>query len=160
MDGKLLYRDLVRDEGKHLKAYLDTKGFWTIGVGHLLNKGPAPPRMTEITEEECQALFNIDAAEAEDVARRVLDTNNGWHLLDDVRQRALVNMAFNRGEGNMRESTSITPAIRLALRGLGFNQDELWKAVAVAIKASPWAKQIKGRADRLAYMLETGKDPK
>lgn len=151
----LLYLDLVRDEGKKLVSYQDTKGFWTIGVGHLLGK---TRRMTEITEEECQALFAADAAEAELVARRVLDSSDTWHLLDWVRERALINIAFNRGETNMRNSTTITPAIRTAMAST-FNQDEAWKAVAQAIVASPWADVIGARAGRLAYMLETGKDP-
>jgi lysozyme len=151
-----LYLDLLRDEGKKLISYQDTKGLWTIGVGHLLGK---TRRMIKITEEECQALFTVDAAEAEDIARRVLDPTNMWHLTGDVRQRALINMAFNRGEGNMRGSTTITPAIKLALVALGYDSTEKWKAVADAIKVSPWAKQIGKRADRLAYMLETGKDP-
>ena len=150
-----LYLDLVRDEGKELVSYQDTKGLWTIGVGHLLGK---TRRMIEITEEECQALFAVDAAEAEDIARRVLDPTNMWHLTGDVRQRALINMAFNRGEGNMRKSTTITPAIKAALVAT-IDHDIAWTKVATAIKASPWAAEIKDRAVRLAYMLETGKDP-
>ena len=161
MNSERLYQDLIRDEGKRLTSYQDTKGLWTIGVGHLLGK---ERRMITITEAECRALYDADVSVAEAVARRVFDVGKGlyaneWVLLDDVRKRALVNMAFNRGEQHMQESTTITPAIRAALQAPFIDFPGCWKRVAEAIKASPWAAQIGGRATRLAYMLETGKDP-
>jgi lysozyme len=150
-----LYDDLVRDEGKKLLAYKDTQGYWTIGVGHLLGD---KMRMCEITEAECRALFDYDVQVAQDAARRVLDPTNLWWIIDDVRQRAMVNMAFNRGEARMRDSTTITPAIRAAIQGM-YDPVAAWKKVADAIRASQWAQQIGNRAARLAYMFETGKDP-
>ncbi len=155
MDSEL--RDeLVRDEGLRLKAYKDTNGFWTIGVGHLLG---STPRMTEITKDEAFALLVTDVEEAEAALQNVFgdipNCNCGHHLCDPerVRYRALVNMAFNRGEKHMRESTTITPAIKTAL------QTGKWAPVSTAIMASPWAKQIGARANRLAQMLETGIAP-
>lgn len=157
MDLLKLRSELSRDEGRKLSSYMDTKGFWTIGVGHLLGR---ERRMFSITEAECDALLDADIAVAEGAARRVLDPNNYWHLLDDVRQRALVNMAFNRGEQHMRTSTTITPLIAQALSGMaGPFASVLWRAVGKAIIDSPWGKQIGERGDRLAYMLETGKEP-
>lgn len=151
-----LRADLTRDEGKKLSAYKDTNGFWTIGVGHLLG---SEQRMTTITEDECTALLDFDIDLAEAAVKRVVDVPNSctFLLLDDVRQRALVNMMFNRGEKHFRESTTITPAIMQAMKLIG-GQD-LWPAVSDAIMASPWAKQIGKRAERLAYMLKFGKDP-
>lgn len=149
-----LYEDLVRDEGKRLTSYQDTRGFWTIGVGHLLG---TERRMISITEAECQALFAADVEAASSVARRVLDDEFTWVLLDVVRQNALINMAFNRGETNMRNSTTITPAIKHAMKYPG--NDAVWGEAADAILASPWGKQIGDRANRLAYALRTGKEP-
>lgn len=149
-----LREELIRDEGKRLEAYRDSRGYWTIGIGHLLG---STPRMSSITEEECEALFTVDVREATDVCRRVFGATlltPMWAEWNDARMRALVNMAFNRGEGHMRESTTITPAIRAAL-GSDYNN---WKAVADAIKASPWATQVGARAARLAKMFDTGMD--
>ena len=156
-----LREELSRDEGRRLSAYRDSAGFWTIGVGHLLGPG-TQPRMSAITDAECDALLDYDIKVAEAAARRVFDVGIGinanmWVLLDNVRQRALVNMAFNRGEKHMSESTTITPAIRYALVAT-FNQEDAWEKVAAAILASPWAAQIGARATRLATMLQTGQE--
>jgi len=150
---KQLREELVRDEGCRLKAYRDTNGFWTIGIGHLLG---ATARMTEITLSEAYALLEADIRVAEDAVNAVFpefsvcDCTHQVCEADRVRKRALINMAFNRGEGNMRSSTTITPAIKAAI----VSKD--WSKVGSAILASPWGKQIGTRANRLAQMLETG----
>lgn len=158
MNRDKLYADLVRDEGKKLRAYQDSKGLWTIGIGHLIDDHGQPPRMTRITEDECRALFDFDTQWAIDAVVRMWPKVLTWPYqkepATDVRMRALVNMAFNRGERNMRGSTTISPAITAAIDGSGD-----WAAVSKAILASPWAAQIGKRADRLAHMLETGTDP-
>lgn len=149
MDLERLKADLIRDEGKKLHAYRDTNGFYTIGVGHLLG---TIPRMLDITDDECDALLERDIRNAQDATENVFCLIS-LTKLDEVRYRALINMTFNRGEEHMQSSTTITPAIRSALAGAD------WSFVGVAIRQSPWAKQIGQRAERLAYMFETGKDP-
>jgi lysozyme len=159
---QILRSELVRDEGHRLVAYPDSNGFWTIGIGHLI--GPVvkgddglvePPRIREITDAECDALFEADVAVAVETLHRVLGTDLLLSATVNLnRWRALVNMAFNRGEKHMRESTSITPAIKQAFVSLFPAQ--AWFEVAKAIKASPWAKQIGARADRIADALEKG----
>ena len=141
---KLLRDELVRDEGCRLTPYKDINGFWTIGVGHLLGPG-SQPRMTSITLREAEALLALDVDDAESAVHMVFGPclNVG-----PVRWRALVNMAFNRGQNNMQHSTTITPAIKAALAGGD------WKAVTAAIASSPWAAQIGARAMRIAFMLE------
>lgn len=152
-----LKEDLTRDEGLRLKAYRDTNGFWTIGVGHLLGKSEVP-RIAEITLSEAMALLEVDIEIAKKLVAEVFGTNLICDCVHDVcnpdrvRYRALVNMAFNRG-GNMKTSTTITPAIKTA-----FKTGD-WSLVTSVIVSSPWAQQIGKRANRLAYMLETGKDP-
>lgn len=141
-----LKEELQRDEGVILQAYKDTADKWTIGVGHLLGE---TQRMTNITKAECDALLGLDIGEAMFLAHEVVPS---FETLDDVRQRAIVNMAFNRG-GHMRTSTSIVPAINAAAAGIGS-----WEDVKDMILASPWAIQVGGRANRLAQMLATGQE--
>jgi lysozyme len=151
MDRKL-QADLERDEGRVLTAYKDTNGFWTIGVGHLLG---AHARMTAITDNECNALLEWDVRAAIAVACRVFSVDS--IVFGDgpnaVRGRAIVNMTFNRGETRMKNSTTITPAIK---KGLATDD---WAGITAIILVTPWAKQVGKRANRLAAMLETGNEP-
>lgn len=144
-----LKTELIRDEGLRLDVYQDSVGLWTIGVGHLLGK---ERRMMKITFLEADALLESDISLAEEALDRVIPE---WKNLDGVRQRALINMMFNRGERHVRESTTITPAIIKATIG-AIDHDIAWRKVAEAIKSSPWAAQVKDRAVRLAEMFEKG----
>ena len=143
-----LHKQLSRDEGRRLTAYKDTKGLWTIGVGHLLG---TDQRMTVITDDECDALLDGDIGVAMEALTNVFGPTSFLVTKDGARYRALVNMAFNRG-GNMHTSTTITPAIVAASAGGD------WGPVAPAIEASPWATQIGARAERLRDMLVDGRE--
>jgi lysozyme len=153
MDLMKLRDELIRDEGRRLAAYQDTNGLWTIGVGHLLG---AHARMTIITDAECDALLASDIRLATQAADRIVPGWANWDLNHEdmngeARQRALINMIFNRGEGQMMKSTRITPAILAASRGTS-----TWALVAQAIVTSQWAGQVGDRAIRLAAMFESG----
>ena len=139
MNRTLLEAELVRDEGKRLVAYQDSVGLWTIGVGHLLGKDK---RMLQLTESECAALLAWDIERAVTVARTHVPA---WDALDDVRQRALVNMAFNLG-GRLG-------GFRQFLAAVG-TQD--WEGAATAMVDSLWARQVGARAVRLQHMVRTG----
>ena len=147
----ILKAQLSRDEGRELKAYRDSNGYWTIGVGHLLGSSP---RMSSITDAECDTLLAADVEVAIRSLQAVFGSVIG--IIDPPRFHALVNMMFNRGEEHVRQSTTITPAIKAAL--VLPSLDSGWKAVSDAILASPWAQQIGQRAVRLAKQLETGVD--
>ena len=146
MTDPLLKAEMIRDEGMRLDAYPDSLGFWTIGIGHLLGK---EKRMTSITAAECDALYAYDIDAAEQIARECVPM---FDALPAVRQRALVNMAFNRGD-HMRTSTTITPAINAAVAS---GTPAAWEAVAAAMLSSEWAQQVGIRAKRLAGMLQYG----
>lgn len=144
-----LRAELARDEGYRLSAYRDSLGYWTIGIGHLLGD---VARMTSITPAEAEALLNADIDVAERLARSVVPLFDG---MNDVRQRALVNMAFNRGQ-HLVTSTQILPAIVQATKT---NLTVDWIAVAVVIANSQWAQQVGSRAARLGFMFEKGETP-
>jgi GH24 family phage-related lysozyme (muramidase) len=151
----VLKTQLERDEGRRLAAYQDNAAAknWTIGVGHLLG---AHPRMTVITDAECDALLAWDIQTAMTALLHVFGAGTSFLIFaskEFARYRAMQNMAFNRGEQHMQDSTTITPAIKAALKGTG-----KWAAVAHAIRTSPWAAQIGARGERLAKQFETGVD--
>jgi len=89
-----LYTDLEHDEGKVTYAYQDSLGYWTIGVGHLIDhrKGGSIP------DEIVVALLKYDCAQK---AQELDHALPWWRKLDDVRQDALLNMAFNLGVGGL-----------------------------------------------------------
>lgn len=143
MDEMRLHQELIRDEGIVLNAYKDSQGFWTIGIGHLLGN---EKRMITITPNESVALLQIDIQVALGVAK---DSIPKFDTLDDVRQRALVNMAFNRGN-HMKTSSTLTPAINKAIDAND------WSLIEAAGINSQWAQQVGNRAKRLLHMLTTG----
>lgn len=150
MRDDLLKRDMIRDEGYRNHAYRDSKGWYTIGIGHLLGSSP---RMLDVTDFEIMALYKADIEVAIEDIRKVW-VGVSLDLIGDVRSRALVNMSFNRGYSNMKNSTCITPAIARAMLHTG-----TWEQVAEEILKSPWAKDIKKRAERLAFMFAKNQDP-
>lgn len=140
-DTPKLKQDLIRDEGLRKEAYKDTVGLWTIGVGHLLG---TEMRMTRITNNEAMALLDSDIVDAEHALDRSVPF---WAQLDSVRQRALVNMSFNLGP---KLAEFVTFKKHLAAGN--------WPAAVTAMLNSKWAKQVGARANRLAKLIETGRD--
>lgn len=149
-DEDALKRELVRDEGKRLTPYRDSLGNWTIGVGHLLLSNElmeyvdvalGKPRKT-LSEAECAAFLAGDIADAEARLTRLLPS---WRGLDDVRQRALLNLTFNLG-------------LRLGhfVAFLRCVEDEHWTLAAKELRNSKWWKQVATRGPRIARMIEFG----
>lgn len=129
-------KELIRDEGLRLKPYRCPAGKLTIGVGRNLDD-------TGITELEAEALLTYDIERFGYQLDRAIPW---WRALSEVRQRVLLNMAFNMGTGKLMEF-----AITLAHVRAG-----RWKEAAAGMRASKWARQVGVRAERLARMMETG----
>ncbi|KVE31070.1 MULTISPECIES: glycoside hydrolase family protein [Burkholderia] len=134
-DRRQLIAELSRDEGRRLKPYVDTVGKTTIGVGRNLTD-------VGISDPECDAMLSSD------IDRTVawLDRNlSWWRQLDGVRQRVVINMAFNMG-GALLTFTNTLAAMK---RGD-------YAAAADGMLASKWAQQVGARATRLAAMMRSG----
>lgn len=140
-DRTKLKQDLIRDEGLRLESYKDSVGLWTIGVGHLL--GPEQ-RMLKLNNIEAMALLDSDIVTAEHVLDGWIPL---WANLDEVRQRALLNMCFNLGNRVLQFVNTREGIIR---------QD--WMFVSTNMLKSKWAQQVGARADRLSRMMALGKD--
>ena len=149
MKGKEL---LKFHEGERLTAYQDTRGFWTIGVGHLL-PDPRDPKWRgyKITKQASDQLFQMDWVKHIDLVRKYAP----WALeFDEVRRYVIVDMTFNLGvepfDGDGYKDWPIF------VRQLRVND---WAAAAANMRSTLWARQVKGRAERLARMIETGAWP-
>src|SRR5262245_5609853 len=140
MDRSLLKQELKRDEGESLDAYQDSVGLWTIGVGHLLG---TTKRMVAITADEQDALLERDIDHA--ITGAIATLGPEFSTLDEVRQRAVVNMVFNLGS-RLGRFQGLLDAIRNAE----------WDRAKGEALDSIWARQVGRRAVRIADMLETG----
>lgn len=144
MDGKTYTR---QNEGCRLVAYEDTQGFWTIGVGHMLGRGPGFEN-TEWTQAQADQQYDEDYLHAQNGA--TIDVGAVcWSRLDEVRQAALTDMAFNLGEQGLGVFHHMIAAI--------LQSD--WNTAAAELLSSDYADQVPNRAKRNATILATGDWP-
>lgn len=129
-------------EGRVAHAYQDSLGYWTIGIGHLIDRrkgGRLPDHIID-------ALFDHDLREHTEPLYRALP----WIVrLDDVRRAVLIDMAFNLGVAGL-----LTFKVTLACV-----RDGDYEQAARNMLRSKWASQVKTRATRLARMMQTGEWP-
>ena len=139
MDLAAMRKELERDEDRVPWAYPDSLGYWTIGVGHLIDhrKGGKLP------ESIIDALLDFDIAEK---VGQLHGQFPWFEDLDEVRQRVLVNMCFNLGIGGLSEFKNMLAAVE------GGNYEEAAEQMA----SSRWATQVGDRATRLIAMMRTG----
>jgi len=133
-----LTEQLRRDEGTESCAYQDSLGYWTIGVGRLIDarKGGG------LSNDEIDYLLDNDIrAKTAEVLRAL-----PWAArLSEPRRAVLVNMAFQMG----------TKGLLAFHRTLGSVEDGQYGDAAVEMLNSTWAKQTPARAMRLATQMES-----
>ena len=129
---------LERDEGgMRLRAYKDSQGIWTIGVGHNLESRPIP-------REAAELIFEADLADTILEVDRVLP----WAAaLDAPRRAVLINMAFNIGVAGLLEHNP--KMLAAAKRGD-------YAEAARELLDGPYKDQVGPRAHRLAQQMESG----
>jgi len=145
-----LIPDLIRDEGERKFPYRDSRGIWTAGVGHNLEADPqmfaqlAALQQNGLTQEQIDQLLTEDIARTEARLDQLLPW---WRKLDDVRQDAFVNLAFNLGADKLatwRHTDADIAAGNFKAAEIDLENDE------------PWASQVHARAQRIALQIETG----
>ena len=138
MDIDRLISQLKVHEGVRDKVYLDTEGIETIGVGrNLKDRG--------LSEDEIDYLLQNDISEFQS---GVQDTWPWWDDLDDVRQRVVVDMAFNMGLAGLAKFK----------KTLGHIESGEYEEASEEMLNSRWANQVGRRAQCLSDMMKTGRD--
>lgn len=134
-------RQLKADEGFKRTVYQDSLGYWTIGVGRLVD----PSRSDSgLRDSEIEFMLRNDVEDRITALGRVLP----WFLeLDEARQGVLVNMAFQLGvKGLLGFSTTLN----LISKGQ-------YAEAADQMLKSKWAQQTPVRAARLSQQMKSGK---
>jgi lysozyme len=127
---------LERNEGRRSRAYQDSRGIWTVGVGHNLQSTPLSDHAIDVIRDD-----DIAAKELELLAALP------WvSTLDPPRLCVLLDMAFNLGVHGLLEFRQM----------LGFVLVGNWDKAADAMRDSKWAEQVGGRAIRLERQMLTG----
>lgn len=92
---------LIAREGQRLKAYRDSVGIWTIGVGHTSAAGaPAVLPGMSIGAQECEVIFSRDIARYAATVANAVPAPLPDHAFD-----ALVSLCFNIGPGAFLRSS-------------------------------------------------------
>lgn len=131
-----LRQRLLRHEGMRLRAYKDSLGILTIGVGrNIENKG--------ISEEEAFFLLDNDIEEVREAVTKALPWVGG---LDDTRQGILFEMAFQLGLQGLLAFKNTLKAV----------QEERWGDAAQGMLSSKWHTQTPARCEELASLMLHG----
>lgn len=135
-----LVRQLRGDEGERRHVYVDSLGFYTIGVGRLVDKRKPG---SGLRPDEIAYLLNNDV----DDRINALGKRLPWiQDLDDARKGVLLNMAFQMGVDGLVDF----------VRTLALVKGGKYENAAAAMLESRWAEQTPARAQRLAQQMRAG----
>ena len=138
MDRTKLTAQLTVDEGRKSRMYLDnaTPPRWTIGVGFNLSDRALPDPIIDALLDWC-----IDNVQHE------LDSAlPWWRTMNDARQNALANMAFQMGIDKLMKFKNTLVLLKSGR----------WEAAADEAMNSDWARQTPNRAKRVTDMIRKG----
>ena len=93
---------ITREEGARNKAYKDSKGLWTIGVGHLIKSNEQHLITDTLTDEQVAELLRSDLKWCSEAVETSVKVPLQQHHFD-----ALYSLCFNIGETNFKKSTVV-----------------------------------------------------
>ena len=151
-----LLDQLVLHEGLELLPYEDSLGIDTIGIGrNLKHRGLSEAELGYIgkdlsdifewgiTKEQAYYLAKNDI---EIVEKEVCKAHPCVLELDEIRQRIIIDMAFNMGVPRLGKFKKMWKAI----------EEENFEEAKIQMLDSRWANQVGNRAVRLSNAMETG----
>ena len=135
---------IKRHEGVKDKPYKDTKGLWTVGIGHLIGDGRTlPPEFDRtFSPEEINDMFMKDYNSHKEAAQRIPGYNN----LNTNGRAALIDLTFNMGKNWFRNFPNFTKALA---------SGDITRA-AQELKNSNWYRQVGNRAPTIVSLLQSG----
>ena len=134
---------LKTDEGYKDEIYIDTEGYPTFGIGHLIrptDEEYGKPVGTKVPDERIQEVFEADVHIATQEVLVVFPSANTFP--GEVKE-ILINMMFNLGRPRLKKFKNFIAAV---------NEGD-WNRAADEMVDSLWYKQVKGRAERLVARM-------
>ena len=142
---------LELNEGNKNEPYKDSRGNWTVGIGHYIGE-TLPERFKNadgtpkiLTDRQVQMLFEKDYKEHKEDASKLPMYNQ----LDNKGKQALIDLTFNMGNEVFNENE--WPKFFAALE----NKD--LKTAAKELKNSKWYNQVADRAPRVIKLIKRAK---
>lgn len=120
-------------EGKRSRPYQCSAGKTTIGIGHNLDDSDLP-------EEVIQHIFTLDIKGCLVTCDKLFKT---WHMLPDMKQVVLANMAFQLGYNRLKGFKKLIAAANA----------KDWQEASRQMLDSKWARQVPNRANELAEIM-------
>ena len=130
---------LIKHEAEVNHAYQDTEGYWTIGVGHLIDE-----RKGGSISHKISMLILAD-----DIAEKLGQCDRAFDWFDDLnetRKIVILNMVFNMGLGNFKDFK----------KTISYIEDGDYDEASVEMLDSKWSNQVGSRATELSTMMKNG----
>lgn len=143
VDIATLQHFIAKHEGYVDHVYLDSRGFPTAGIGHLLPAGRYHVGQ-KVSAEQITTWFKQDTAHAIAGARK--DIGPAYDQLDEARKMVVIDMVFNLGSGGFGQFHATIHAI----------QTRNYAQAASNMLQSLWANQVGHRATEDAAIMRSG----
>ncbi len=143
VDLKVLEAFIGKHEGYVAHVYLDSRGFKTGGIGHLL-AGTSYSVGQKLSAAQITAWFKEDVADA--IARRERPSARSTRGSPRARKMVVIDMVFNLGTAGFAGFHATIHAI----------QTGAYAKAAENMLQSLWARQVGGRATENARIMRTG----
>ena len=135
---------LAVHEGRRNTPYKDSKGLWTVGIGHLIGDGRSlPPSMNRtFSDAEVDELFSKDYKHHAAAAANI----PGYDKINDMGKVGLIDLTFNMGQVWYKKWPNFTKAM----------SEGNWQQAANSLEQSAWYRQVGRRAPTVVGLIRNG----
>lgn len=146
---------IMANEGYKNKPYKDSRGLWTVGVGHLIGNGkkmpivdPKHPELGLITENRVFSAKEIRTIFDKDFDEHLLaaEQSPGWSLSNDAGKAGLIDLTYNVGPYWYKKLKEAAELLK----------DGKFSDAAERLEKTGWYKQVKGRAVATVSLIRAG----
>ena len=136
-----LAEKIMKSEGFRHKIYIDTRGFPTIGYGHLITKKDNFIEGVSYPEKELREIFYKDLEKAKKGAQELIG-----HIqnIDPVAEEIIIEMVYQLGKSGVKNFIKML----LALEELNYHEAH------IQMLNSKWHSQTKSRCENLAKKMK------